>query len=78
MSRLIDADLLKETYLKTTDCALKCIDEAPTVEERKHGHWKYWCGRFRKCSACGYEYLDLVECKNYCGNCGAIMEEVRE
>lgn len=27
-----------------------------------------------KCSACGYEYMDKIECSNYCGNCGAKMK----
>lgn len=56
--RLIDADALKERYENTTDCALVCIDEAPTVEAEPiiHAHWVkisnadglYYC-----CSNCG-------------------------
>jgi len=46
-------------------------------EAHKHGHWEIRKGfnRLQKCSACGYEYNDLIECDNYCGNCGAKMDE---
>lgn len=27
-----------------------------------------------KCTACGYEYNDLIECMSFCGNCGAKMK----
>lgn len=53
------------------------IDEAPTVEERKYGHWKNGC-----CTVCGESaatdsHFDFIpeEEQNYCWNCGAIMEE---
>lgn len=46
--------------------------------EQKHGHWEQWAGNLEKCSVCGYEYTDLIECRNYCGNCGAKMDEVTE
>lgn len=43
---------------------------------KKQGHWMpQWEGsRLVKCSVCGYEYCDLIECGNYCGNCGAKMD----
>lgn len=53
------------------------IDDLPTIEERKEGHWislddfrgKYnTCGY--KCSECS-EHSDYEE--NYCPNCGTIM-----
>ena len=51
------------------------IDEAATVEdvEVTHGRWEEECG-LPKCPVCGYEYCDYLECKNYCGNCGAKMD----
>lgn len=54
------------------------IDDAPTIDavEQKHGHWIEWAGSLEKCSVCGYEYIDRIECRNYCGNCGAKMCEV--
>lgn len=39
------------------------------------GTWEYWAGSLLCCSVCGYEYNDYLECKNYCGNCGARMME---
>lgn len=52
------------------------INEAPTVEERKHGHWKNGC-----CTVCGESaatdgHFDFIaeEEQKYCWNCGAIMD----
>ena len=39
-----------------------------------HGRWEYWAGGLPRCPVCGYEYTDYLECKNYCGNCGAKMD----
>lgn len=53
------------------------IDKAPTVEERKHGHWielepdKY--GNFIQCSVCDSKF-GLYSKDNYCQACGAIMD----
>lgn len=54
----------------------RLIDEAPTVEERKHGHWKNGC-----CTVCGESaatdgHFDFIpeEEQKYCWNCGAIMD----
>lgn len=52
------------------------IDEAPTVEERKLGHWENGC-----CTVCGesaatdgrFDFIPEEEQK-YCWNCGAIMD----
>lgn len=38
-----------------------------------HARWEEECG-LPKCPVCGYEYTDYLECKNYCGNCGAKMD----
>lgn len=37
------------------------------------GTWEYWAGSLARCPVCGYEYTDLLECNNFCGNCGADM-----
>lgn len=59
--------------------AIRIVEYATTVEERKHGHW----GKDDyKCSVCGAKrpttdtaskwiYLD----QRYCYNCGAAMDE---
>lgn len=39
-----------------------------------HGEWRTYAGSLVACSVCGYEYLDYLECDNYCGNCGAKMD----
>lgn len=64
------------------DCTISCVEAVPTadVEEVRHGEWleQYEGSRLSKCSVCGYEYCDLIECGNYCGNCGAKMDGERK
>lgn len=80
--RLIDADALKrepELLYGLTVAITEIqdvINEAPTVEERKHGRWIHSC-----CSICNTRLpshirLDYVLAKDfkYCYNCGAIMD----
>lgn len=61
------------------------VDEAPTVEERQHGHWiatakcysaAYVALRYYKCSVCGAVILEDVDfgVGNYCQQCGAKMD----
>ncbi len=84
--RLIDADALKrepELLYGLTVAITEIqdvIDEAPTVEERKHGHWKNGC-----CTVCGESaatdgHFDFIpeEEQKYCWNCGAIMDGRKE
>lgn len=62
------AQLTERTRLK------EIVYDAPTIEERKAGHWitKSTNGEmFDCCSVCGYVEWD--EPKNYCPNCGADM-----
>lgn len=42
---------------------------------RIQSKWEYWAGGLARCPACGHEYTDYLECHNYCGNCGAEMED---
>lgn len=55
------------------------VDEVPTVEECKHGHWN----NGYECSVCGaWMATDTIgdclppEEQHYCYNCGAKMDEV--
>ena len=50
----------------------RLIDEAPTVEERKHGYWKKE-GSWYKCSCCNGA-IDPWDNMKYCSCCGAIMD----
>lgn len=72
------ADRLEETIEK--------INSMPTVEQ-KHGHWKDLndCdeiyGDLYKCPFCENVIVSYgigVKPDNYCGNCGAKMDEVTE
>lgn len=61
---------IRDAYQSATDR----LDTLPVVEERKHGRWitiKAW---HVECSE--YRYvLEFICCvKNYCPNCGAIMD----
>lgn len=79
--RLIDADALKrepELLYGLTVAITEIqdvIDEAPTVEERKHGHWVRH-NNIIACSECIWDmYWEEGNTKlNYCPNCGAIMD----
>lgn len=84
--RLINADKLKEDMskrqIKQRDLNASffvVINEQPTVEAEpiRHGHWEDidGDGSIWRCSVCGE-----VQCcnSNYCGDCGAKMDEVKE
>lgn len=59
------------------------VDEAPTIEERKHGHWvqvsdwdKNGQAHF-DCSVCGAGDVHADDAEvPYCWHCGAVMDEV--
>lgn len=60
----------KSAYLNVANL----IDEAPTVEERKQGHWitkKAW---HVECSECHHVLEFICDVKKYCPNCGAKMD----
>lgn len=78
--RLIDADALRRRkelrfgLMAAITTIQFLIDEAPTVEERKHGHWinpKAW---HVECSECHHVLEIICGVKNYCPNCGAKMD----
>ena len=58
------------------------LEVQPTIEERKHGHWKFVANMlpYHLCSVCGSRALfdensyDTVM-SNYCPYCGAVMDE---
>ena len=64
-------------YGERTTCEL--FQPAADVETVRHGKWleQYEGSRLLKCSVCGYEFCDLIECGNFCGNCGAKMGRER-
>lgn len=51
------------------------VDEMPTVEPIKHGHWIVDEDGNIKCSECGH---CGVGGDNYCERCGAKMDEVKD
>ena len=63
------------------ESAVHFVEQAPTVEERKNGHWKcedYLLGTTHRCSRCGENYGMPHKIYNFCPNCGAIMDGERE
>lgn len=50
------------------------IDKAPTVEERKQGHWLTKKAWHVECSECHHVLEFICDVKKYCPNCGAKME----
>lgn len=94
MGRLIDADALKDyIVIHNVGCGcsedyqksfLESIDDQPTIDSVRKGHWiDKGCGEYR-CSSC----RELVELEdelimnikrfNYCPNCGADMRGEQE
>lgn len=51
----------------------------PTEEPVRHGHWEYVGGNLYRCSVCHKGLADddniLTGQENYCGVCGAKMDE---
>ena len=89
MPRLIDAEHLKkratdwwgdcwDNYAQSTEDFLEYIDNEPTVDAERHGHWIITPYGHMTCSSCEwlFEYYDgLEEEWNYCPHCGAKMDE---
>ena len=85
--RLIDAEALKREpeFLYGLTVAITeiqdVIDEATTVEERKHGHWieKHLAGNTTiTCSCCKTLVITNSTIFAYCPYCGAIMDGRKE
>lgn len=78
--RLIDADALRRRKelrfsLMTAITTIQfLIDEAPTVEERKQGHWLTKKAWHVECSECHHVLEFICDVKKYCPNCGAKMD----
>lgn len=81
---------LKGTYYDGVsnglEVAIVCVEYAPTVEERKHGHWIVttiydengrYAGRYINCSECGFYWREATHASvfDYCPRCGARMDE---
>ena len=65
-----------------TNAEIFDINNAPTVDFVKHGHWKVerWINTIF-CSECGNSWNVMdndTETFNYCPNCGAKMDEVKD
>lgn len=81
--RLIDADALRRRkelrfgLMAAITTIQFLIDEAPTVEERKHGHWiEHSEHPIGDCSVCGERVPIYSGSKKYkiCPYCGAKMD----
>jgi Zn finger protein HypA/HybF involved in hydrogenase expression len=78
--RLIDADALRRRkelrfgLMAAITTIQFLIDEAPTVEERKHGHWLTKKAWHVECSECHHVLEFICDVKKYCPNCGAKMD----
>jgi hypothetical protein len=78
--RLIDADALRRrkelrfSLMAAITTIQFLIDEAPTVEERKQGHWLTKKAWHVECSECHHVLEFICDVKKYCPNCGAKME----
>lgn len=78
--RLIDADALRRRkelrfgLMAAITTVQFLIDEAPTVEERKQGHWLTKKAWHVECSECHHVLEFICDVKKYCPNCGAKME----
>lgn len=65
------------------ESALHFVEQAPTVEERKHGRWEgggaYYCSNCNAYAATDVfgGGLDITE-QHYCYNCGNSMEEKKD
>lgn len=85
MSRLIDADAMREDwlyngqneYVYDTNAVLDSIDEQPTIDPeslRRHAKWIF-VREYKKCGAyCSSCMFPVWTGTNYCPHCGAIMD----
>lgn len=55
--------------------AIEITKEQAIIEERKHGHYIHKGAWHLECSECSNILAHICEEKNFCPNCGAIMDE---
>lgn len=86
MTRLIDADALKDDILKSAvmiddrgiqtgyEIAIELIKRQPTIDAEpvRHGKWTV-TPIYIKCSECGESFMLMPQ--NYCPQCGADMRK---
>ena len=78
--RLIDADALLQSTDEESVHAWE-IALAPTVDAVKHGHWYFkplWKGADAKYCECSFCKKPSWWVSDYCPNCGAKMDEVKD
>ncbi len=70
-----DSENGNENFVLGIECVLEYANNLHVIdaEIQRQGQWVPWAGNLMKCTYCGHEYVDYVECKNFCGNCGAKM-----
>ena len=78
MAEYIEKNFALDVVRRTSGdyaAAFKEIAHATTADviPVAHGEWRTYAGSLVACSVCGYEYLDYLECDNYCGNCGKML-----
>lgn len=56
------------------ESAVHFVEQAPTVEERKHGHWLTKKAWHVECSECHHVLEFICDVKKYCPYCGAKMD----
>lgn len=70
--------IVDETFevVNDADDFMKMVDSVSIVDvvPLRRGKWIEYAGSLVKCSICGYEYIDHIECDAFCGNCGAKMD----
>lgn len=92
MTRLIDADALREEWLESgeneyvydTNAVLYSIDSAPTIDAApvRRGEWEKlvwgdaYDNRERRCYRCSRCNKENAVRRNFCPNCGADMRGV--
>lgn len=83
--RLIDIDALPDDCWWCGDEIIEAINNAPTVEPNKTGHWES-CGNHHLCSECdewAFAKWDEDECDevdvltDFCPHCGARMVVIK-
>lgn len=62
-------------YCLGLEDAIMAAENAVIVEERKHGHYIHKGAWHLECSECSNILAHISEEKNFCPNCGAIMDE---